>query len=129
MTVLGRIKAVTSDTASITGGSVSFTVTVNEPPVVLPATSRAVQATVVIPIGKILGDGRLHDTVTPGALSAAPGAPYVTFAHDRPGSLATATFAGWVTVGGWVSLTRTVKLALAGGVVDEVHVTRVVPTG
>ena len=54
---------------TMVGGSVSFTVTVNEQVAVLPELSVAVQTTGVVPFGKVDPDGGLQVTVTPGQLS------------------------------------------------------------
>ena len=103
------------------------TVTVKVQVAVLPDASVAVQVTVVVPTGKQDPDGGLQRTVTPGQLSLAV-VVKVTATH---GSLTVAVLAvmlaGQVIVGGWVSLTLTVKAQLGPAVV--VQVTVVVPTG
>src|SRR4029453_18905552 len=53
----------------ITGGCVSFTVTVNEQLAVLPEVSVAVQVTVVVPLGKNEPDGGEQAVPAPGQLS------------------------------------------------------------
>ena len=55
----------------IDGGCVSLTVTVNEHVAVFDATSVAVHATVVVPMGKNEPLAGTHATVTPGQLSLA----------------------------------------------------------
>ena len=71
----GSLKPLMSAGQVITGGSVSFTVTVNEQgALVLPAASVAVHVTVVVPTGKKLPDAGEHTAVTPGQLSLIVGA-------------------------------------------------------
>ena len=94
-----------------------------------PAPSRDVQVTVVVPSGNRLPDACVQLTVTPGALSLAVGGANGTAALAFPGSLPTVLLGGAVTVGGCVSITRIVKPTLAGGVVLELQVTSVVPSG
>jgi hypothetical protein len=67
----GSVLTVTSGGHEIVGGSVSLTVTVNEQEAVLPAASVAVQATVVVPFGKVEPEGGAQTTATPGWLSSA----------------------------------------------------------
>ena len=114
----------------ITGSSRSLTVTVNVHCAVFPPMSTAVLVTVVIPTGKADPLG--------GTLST-PGAPQlslavtvnVTLLAQAPDGAVTVRFAGQVIVGGWVSMTVTVKrhwltLPLLS---RAVLITVVVPTG
>src|SRR5512143_781288 len=82
------------------------TVTVKLHGAVRPAVSVAVQVTVVVPTGKVDPLAGTHAVVTPGQLSVAIGAGYVTVV-EVVGGQATAetavTFAGHVIVGGVVS--------------------------
>jgi len=59
---------------TITGGSVSLTVTVKLQVLVLPAASVAVQVTGVVPVPKLEPVGGLQLAVTPGQLSLTAGA-------------------------------------------------------
>src|SRR4030095_9138111 len=103
------------------------TETVNVQVAVFPEASVAVQVTVVTPTGKQLPDGGLQTTTTPGQLSLA-GVVELTTTHGSVATAVTAvTFGGQVMVGGWVSLTVTVKVHIGPAVV--VQVTVVVPTG
>ncbi len=124
-----RTVALTSGARSMTGGSVSLTITWNDAVAVFPDASRAVHVTVVVPSGNRLPDKWLHAEVTPGALSLTIGAAKVTAALAWPASLLTVLFGGTVMVGGCVSTMRIVKLALTTGVVLAEHVTSVVPIG
>jgi hypothetical protein len=58
----------------MSGGSMSFTVTVKLQDAVAPFPSVAVQVTVVAPTGKVEPDGGAQAKVTPGQLSATVGA-------------------------------------------------------
>src|SRR5712692_6008455 len=97
--------------AVIVGGSLSTMVTVKEALAVLPEASMAEPLTVVVPIGKALPEGGLVLVVTPGQLSLAVNAN-VTSAEGWPRSVFTVMFAGAVILGGSVSFTVRVKLAL-----------------
>jgi hypothetical protein len=94
---------------------------------VLPEASVAVQVTVVTPTGKQLPEGGLHTTVTPGQLSEAVVVKFTTTQGSVTLAVAAVTLGGQVMVGGWVSLTVTVKAQVGPAV--EVQVTVVVPTG
>ena len=86
----------------ITGGCVSFTVTVNEHVVVfgVVAASLTVHVTVVTPFGNTAPDAGLHTTApSPGQLSVAVGVVYVVTAEHRFGSVGFTMFAGHVIVG------------------------------
>ena len=79
---------------------------------VLPEASVAVHVTVVVPTGKVEPDGGTQAAVTPGQLSLAVGGGKVTVPLVASGQVCAATvvtLAGQVIVGGWVSLTVTVK--------------------
>ena len=105
------------------------TVTVNVQVEVLPDASVAVQVTVVVPTGKTEPDGGEQETVTPGQLSLAIGAGKVTALPLEMGQAETPTLVwlgGQVIVGGWVSLTVTLKLH--DGPSITVQVTVVIPT-
>ena len=99
---------------TIVGGCVSFTVTVNEQLAEFPAASITLHVTVVVPFGKIAPDTGEHELdPTPGQLSLAVGAGYVTAAEHCPGVFATDMFAGQLIAGGCVSFTVTVNEQLA----------------
>ena len=68
------VTAVTFAGHVITGGCVSFTVTVNEQVAVLPAPSVAVAVTVVVPFGKVEPEAGEDTTVGVEQLSVAAGA-------------------------------------------------------
>jgi hypothetical protein len=76
----GSLEMVISTGQVITGGSVSFTVTVKEHVAVLPAASVAVQVTVVFPTGKKVPDAGVQVAVAPGQLSVTVGSGNVTIA-------------------------------------------------
>ena len=101
--------------------------TVNVHVAVFAAASVAVHVTVVVPTGKDEPEAGTHAVVTPGQLSPAVGAAYVTVAAHVPGALLAVTLAGQVIVGGCVSLTVTVKVHIAPDPSEQVTV--VVPTG
>jgi hypothetical protein len=87
--------------------------TVNEQVAVLPEASVAVQVTVVQPMAKVEPEGGTHMVVTPGQLSEAVGGGKQTTVPVPPAVGVTATtLDGQVIVGGWVSLTLTVKVQL-----------------
>ena len=99
----------------------------NEQVAVLLLPSVAVQVTVVIPTGTEDPEGGEHTAVTPGQLSDAVGAAYVTTTVGLPAAPTAVTLPGHVIVGGWVSLIVTVNEQV--GPADDVQVTVVVPTG
>jgi hypothetical protein len=112
-----------------------LTVTVNVQIAELPAQSKAVQVTVVVPFWNVEPDGGLQEItagVPPeqmsGQLSVTVGLAYVTTALPEPGGFSLVTiFAGQVIVGACVSLTVTVNVQ--GGPVVGLQVTVVVPVG
>jgi hypothetical protein len=86
----------------ITGGCVSFTVTVNEHVVVFGgvAVSLTVHVTVGTPVTNAVPEAGVHTGVpTPGQLSVAAGVVYVTAAVHTFGSVACVMFAGQVIAG------------------------------
>jgi hypothetical protein len=93
------------------GGCVSVTVIVKVPLPVLPAASCAVQVTVVAAIGKVEPDAGLQVTGRGPLTTSVADAENVTTA---PAALVAGVvmFAGTVTVGAWLSVTVTWKLAL-----------------
>src|SRR5215213_5889302 len=97
------------------------TVTTKLQPAVLLLASFALQFTFVAPAGKVEPDGGTQVTVSPGQLSEIAGFGKVTVVF------VVVKFAGQVIVGGWVSLTVTVKVTDPPPVV--LHVTLVEPTG
>jgi hypothetical protein len=99
---------------------------VNVQVAVLPATSLAVEVTVVVPNGKVLPDAGTELIVTPGQLSLAAGANVTTAPHC-PAVLPVVILAGQVMVGGWTSFTLTVNVHIPPP--EAVAVTVVVPTG
>src|SRR5205085_1365190 len=110
----GRLTTMFAGTFT-TGFSVSLTVTVNEPVVVLPWPSVAVTFTVVVPFGKVLPEGMLVLTLAVPQLSLALRPVKLTTAEQEPGSFLTTTFgalsvtgAGAVIGGGVLSSTVTV---------------------
>jgi hypothetical protein len=112
------------------GGTVSCTVTVNEPPSVLPESSVAVQFTVVTPTGNVLPDGGEHPTLTLGSTESEADAEKETVAPPGPVA-ATVMLPGTVMVGAVVSSTVTsnvsdVSSSVLGSV--AVHVTVVTPS-
>src|SRR5438876_251645 len=110
-------------------GALVVTVTVNEHELVLPVASVAVQFTVVAPAAKVEPDAGTQLELTPGQLSVTVGAN-VTVATQLPGE-AVVMLAGQVMLGGWTSLTVTVKVqALVLPLVSvAVQVTVVIPFG
>jgi len=74
-----------------------MTVTVNEQVAVRRTASVAVQLTVVVPSGKTEPEAGTQAVVTPGQLSVAVGAGYVT--ATGPPKLVAVWFAGHVMVG------------------------------
>jgi hypothetical protein len=98
----------------IDGAWLSTTITVNEQEDMLLEASLAVQVTVVVPTGKLEPDAGLQLGVpTPGQLSVAVGALYVTTAEHWPIGALVLTLAGQVIDGACVSLTVTVNEQLA----------------
>ena len=93
----------------ITGGSTSFTVTVNEQVAVLPEPSVALAVTVVVPTGKKDPDAGRTVTVTAEVQLSVAIAVYVTVAPHCPGAFGKVILAGHVMTGGWTSLTMTLK--------------------
>ena len=93
------------------GGCVSSTVTVKLQPAVLPEVSVAVQFTVVGPSAKTEPEGGVQATVAPGQLSDTAGAK-ATLVLQVMVTLVT-MFAGQTMLGGWLSLTVTVKVHVA----------------
>jgi hypothetical protein len=81
-----------------TGGSLSFTVTVNEQVLTLPTASVAVYEIVVTPWGKLEPLNKPVDcvTVTPAQLSLAVGTTQLTGALQTPGNVETVMFDGQV---------------------------------
>lgn len=69
---------------SMTGGTVSVTVTVKEPFAWLPLLSVAVQLTVVVPSGKVDPDCGLHATVGLGSIASTAVGANATTAPDGP---------------------------------------------
>src|SRR6266481_1905281 len=97
---------VARDGQVIEGGWLSVTITSCGQVAVLPCESVAVQMTVLVPTGNIVG--ALLVTVTAPQLSETVGAPSVTFvAPHRPGEAKTFTRAGQAMEGGWLSVTIT----------------------
>jgi hypothetical protein len=101
---------------------------VNEQVAVFPEASVAVTFTVVVPTGNKVPEAGDEVTTVPVQLSEATGVVHVTIAPHTPASLLRVIFAGQVTVGGWLSITLTVKVQKPPPTV-EVEVTVVVPTG
>jgi len=93
-----------------TGGVVSFTVTVNELVVLLPALSVAEQETVVVPIGKVEPVGGVHVT---GSVPSTRSVAEALKVASAPLALVAeiVIFAGTDTTGGVVSCTVTVNVA------------------
>ena len=117
----------------IVGCSVSFTVTVNEQVLVLPAASVATNVLVVVPTGNVLPLGRPAVCCTTGGtsgqLSVTAGRLKFTIAPQMPGFVPVVILAGHMIVGGWVSFTLTVNEQLtAPQVLVAVTVTVVMPT-
>src|SRR5437588_2913405 len=94
------------------GGCVSLTVTWNCRVVWLPAASVAVAVTVVVPFGKVVPDGMSVVTLAVPQLSVALTAKLTT-AEQEPASLPTVMSAGTLSVGGVLSMTVMVCVALA----------------
>jgi hypothetical protein len=119
-----------SPAQSIDGAVVSATVTSNAQIAALPAASRAVQVTCVVPIGKTLDDAGAQTIDGLGSQASLAVTPNVTVAplalvHSR------VKLAGHVTDGAVVSETVTVKLHDATFADESValHVTVVAPIG
>src|SRR5712692_2081974 len=108
-------------------------VTVKLQVAVFPATSVAVQVTVVVPTGKTEPELGLQATVTPGQLSDAVTVKFigpVLVAMGQEAASVVVIFEGQVTVGGCVSTTVTVNEHISGPAPPfDLHVTVVVPTG
>lgn len=97
----------------ITGACVSLTVIEKLHVEWLLPASVAVQVTTVVPTGKTEPEPGLHEKVAPGKLSVTTGFGYVTRAAHWFASLDLVMPAGQVMLGGWLSVTVTVKLQLA----------------
>src|SRR5215471_8426205 len=114
------------------GASWSFTVTSWSQLVVLPLVSTAVQCTVVVPCGKVLG-ASLVTVSNPQLSLVATGTPRLTpLAVHRPGSVCTSVrLAGQVMLGASWSLTVTnwSQLVVLPEVSTAVQWTVVVPCG
>jgi len=95
---------------TIVGSCVSLTVTVNEQLDEFPEESATLQVTVVVPFANVAPDAGEHEGVpTPGQLSLAAGAGYVTAAEHADGAFGTVMLAGQVIEGACVSFTVTVN--------------------
>jgi hypothetical protein len=93
----------------MTGGWVSFTVTVKLQEAGLLTASATVQVTVVTPFGKLEPvAGEQLGVPMPEQLSVAVAFAYVTSAAHCPGSVAFTMFAAQVNVGGVLSITVTI---------------------
>jgi len=115
----------------IAGACVSLTVTVKVHGAdVLPAASRAVQVTVVVPIVKNVPLAGEQVVVTAEQLSEAAGVK-VTLAPHWPGALPVTMLAGQAIVGAVVSFTVTVNVhdAVFLDASVALHVTVVTPSG
>ena len=98
----------------ITGGCVSFTVTVNEQLAVFADESVTLQLTVVTPFGNVDPEAGLQVGLpTPGQLSLTVGAAYVITAEHCPAPAACVMLAGHVIEGACVSLIVTVNEQVA----------------
>src|SRR6266404_6045969 len=110
----------------------SFTATLKLQEAGLPAASRTLQVTNVVPIGKAKPDAGLHEGVSvPSQLSVAVAAK-VTAAVHLPGSLQTVLSCGQLICGASQSLTVTLKVHVAvlfGFAPVAVQVTWVMPLG
>jgi hypothetical protein len=105
----------------------SKTVTVKEQLAVLPAASRAVQVTVVVPTANDDPEGGLQTVVAAEQLSVVFGAGKLTTVPALPGAVTAVTPAGQLIVGACVSTTVTLNeqaTPAAGS-----HVTVVAPIG
>jgi hypothetical protein len=114
------------------GAVLSTTVTVNEQVASLPAASRTVQVTVVIPSENEEPEGGTQlGAPTPGQLSLTVGSAQVTVAEHIPLAEAGAGAGGQVIVGSCASFTVTSKQQVAWLPDESVAVqqTSVVPTG
>jgi hypothetical protein len=106
---------------SIAGGSISFTVTVNEQVAVLPPESVAVAITVVVPFGKEDPEGGVLTTITPLQSSEAVTVKFTT-ALQEPASVETDMFSGQSIAGGGlfaVTVAVAMRSSLSGSVVAE----------
>ena len=114
----------------ITGGWVSFTMTVKEQVLLLPLLSRAVLVTMVLPSGKAKPLAGLLETLVTAQLSVAVTLNVTMLVH-APGAVFPVRFAGQVMAGGCVSFTVTVKVQVLElpRVSRAVLVTVVVPRG
>ena len=113
------------------GAAVSRTVTANDPELVFPAASRAVQVTVVVAIGNVLPETGVHVTVGVETASVAAGVAKVT---ARPAADVASAGAGAgiaPSAGAVVStmLTSNVDLLSLLDASRAVHVTVVEPSG
>ena len=126
----GSLLTIISAGQVITGGSVSFTVTLNVQELVLPVASVAVTVTSVVPTGNVLPEAGTLEVVTPGQLSVVVDEKVTTASH-WPGILLTVISAGQVTTGASVSFTVTLKVQelVFPEASVAVTVTSVVPTG
>src|ERR1044071_1881405 len=101
----------------MTGGWASLTVMVCVPIVMLPDASVAFHVMVVVPTGYGALSGwlslRVPVTVTPGQLSLAVAVPGLTLALHELGGALTVWFGGTLKVGGVLSVTVTLCMALA----------------
>jgi len=95
------------------GGVVSRTVTVEDAEPTLPATSMAVHLTVVIPIGKVVPEGREQDAVSDPLTISVADAEKVATAPLGPVASRVVGSPNIVTTGGVVSTTVTMKLVCA----------------
>ena len=92
----------------IVGNTESITVTIWFAVVLFPLISVAVQVTVVVPIGKIVG--ALFETTVPEQLSSITGVPKLTPVNEHVAVTCKIRSAGATKVGKIVSITVTVKL-------------------
>src|SRR5947207_3997775 len=93
----------------ITGGYVSFTMTMKVNVLLLPPLSRAVLVTVVTPTGKAKPLGGLLVRLVTAQLSLALTVK-VTLLVQTPSAAVTVKFAGQLIAGGCVSFTLTMKV-------------------
>ncbi len=107
--------AVKLDGQTITGASLSFTVTVNEQVAVFPAASVTRKVFKTFPLGKAepLFNPEVCVVVAPAQLSAPTGAANVTVALQSPGFTVVTMLEGQVMVGIWLSAIVTVNEQLA----------------
>jgi hypothetical protein len=98
---LRSVDCVMSAGQMMTGGWLSFTVTVKLQVAVAPTESVAVQTTVVAPFGKVEPEVGAHTTAKPGISSVAVTVK-VTTAEHSPAPVVVVMFAGHVITGGWL---------------------------